>query len=162
VERRIAGQKKVASLFWGEVCACFSVCDLPLLKDWEEDEGSRLRRVAREQERGSMFTPVETSIGAILLHQATSNLLYQNGNILGVSGLLRQLFTAPTKETMAFFVGMAASYVPLKALAPQLITSYPPVPVTLQTALVTISFGALIGLGTKVSCCGESSGRPQS
>jgi hypothetical protein len=102
-----------------------------------------------------MFTPVETSIGAILLHQATSNLLYKNGNILGVSGLLRQLFTAPTKEAMAFFVGMAASYVPLKALAPQLITSYPLVPVTLQTALVTISMGALIGLGTKVSCCRE-------
>jgi hypothetical protein len=98
-----------------------------------------------------MFTPVETSIGAVLLHQATSNLLYQNGNVLGVSGLLRQLFTAPAKESIAFFVGMATSSLPLKALAPQLLTSYPAVPMTVQTAFITISVGALIGLGTKVS-----------
>jgi hypothetical protein len=97
-----------------------------------------------------MFTPVETSIGAVLLHQATSNLLYQNGNILGISGLLRQVLTTPTKETIAFFVGMATSYLPLKALAPQLLTSYPVMPVTVQDALVTISIGVLIGLGTKV------------
>jgi hypothetical protein len=97
-----------------------------------------------------MFTPVETSIGAVLLHQATSNLLYQNGTILGISGLLRQVLTTPTKETIAFFVGMAASYLPLKALAPQLLTSYPVMPVTVQDALVTISIGVLIGLGTKV------------
>jgi hypothetical protein len=97
-----------------------------------------------------MFTPVETSIGAILLHQATSTLLYQNGNILGASGFLRQLFIAPAKETVVFFVGMAASYLPLKTLAPQLVTEYPTAPTTLQAALATIGVGALIGLGTKV------------
>jgi hypothetical protein len=104
-----------------------------------------------KKEETRMFTPVETSIGAVLLHQATSNLLYQNGNVLGVSGLLRQLFTAPAKESIAFFVGMATSSLPLKALAPQLLTSYPAVPMTVQTAFITISVGALIGLGTKVS-----------
>lgn len=98
-----------------------------------------------------MFTPVETGIGAILLHQATSNLLYQNGNILGLSGFLRQLAAAPTKETLAFFAGMGASYLPLKALAPQLITSYPSVPMTLPAALVTLGVGLLVGWGTKVS-----------
>ncbi|KAH7090414.1 YeeE/YedE family integral membrane protein-like protein [Paraphoma chrysanthemicola] len=98
-----------------------------------------------------MFTPVETSIGAVLLHQATSNLLYQNGDILGASGFLRRLFTAPTKETISFFAGMAASYLPLNALAPQLLTSYPAVPTTIQAALATIGVGALVGLGTKMS-----------
>jgi hypothetical protein len=97
-----------------------------------------------------MFTPIETSIGALLLHQATSNLLYQNGDILGASGYLRRLFSAPTKELLAFFTGMAASYVPLKALAPQLITEYPAVQISSQTALVTAAIGALIGWGTKV------------
>jgi hypothetical protein len=97
-----------------------------------------------------MFTPIETSIGAILLHQATSNLLFQNGDVLGASGFIRQLLTAPTKETIAFFVGMAASYLPLKALAPQVITSYPTAPTTVQAAIATTSVGALIGLGTKV------------
>ncbi|KAF2130929.1 YeeE/YedE family integral membrane protein [Dothidotthia symphoricarpi CBS 119687] len=98
-----------------------------------------------------MFTPVETTIGALLIHQATSNLLYQNGNILGVSGFLRRVFSTPTKETVAFFVGMAASHLPLKALAPQLITSYPPVPNTIRGILATLGVGIAVGWGTKVS-----------
>lgn len=97
-----------------------------------------------------MFTPVETTVGALLLHQATSNLLYQNGNILGLSGYLRQLLSAPTKEQIAFFTGMAASYVPLKALAPQLMAVYPMVQLSPKTAMATSAVGALIGWGTKV------------
>jgi uncharacterized membrane protein YedE/YeeE len=98
-----------------------------------------------------MFTPIETTIGALLMHQATSNLLYQNGNILGLSGYLRQLLSVPTKEVLAFFVGMAASYPPLKSLTPQLITSYPAVQITPQAAAATIAIGAMVGWGTKVS-----------
>jgi hypothetical protein len=98
-----------------------------------------------------MFTPIETTIGSLLLHQATSNLLYQNGNILGASGYLRGVLTAPTKEVLAFFVGMAASYLPLKALAPQMIANYPAVQITPQVAVATIAIGALVGWGTKVS-----------
>lgn len=98
-----------------------------------------------------MFTPVETSIGALLLHQATSTLLYQNGHVLGMSGFIRQLFNGPSAETLAFFVGMAASYLPLKAVAPQFITSYPEASITIPSALFTAGVGALIGLGTKMS-----------
>jgi hypothetical protein len=97
-----------------------------------------------------MFTPVETSIGAILLHQATTNLLYQNGNILGASGYIRRILSTPTKETVAFIVGMGVSYLPLKTFAPQLLTAYPAVPTTLEAALVTAGIGALIGIGTRV------------
>jgi hypothetical protein len=97
-----------------------------------------------------MFTPVETSIGAILLHQATNNLLYQNGKVLGASGYIRRFLSTPTKETVAFIVGMGASYIPLKALAPQLVTNYPAVPTTLEAAMVTAGIGALIGVGTRV------------
>jgi hypothetical protein len=97
-----------------------------------------------------MFTPIETTVGAVLLHQATSNLLYQNGNILGLSGYLRRLINAPTVELLAFFTGMAASYVPLKLLVPELITRYPSVPITVQSALFTTGVAALIGWGTKV------------
>lgn len=98
-----------------------------------------------------MFTPVETTIGALLLHQATSNLLFQNGNILGASGLLRRVFSDPSKEVVVFFVGMAASYVPMKALVPNLVTSYPSVPMTLSTSLFTLGTAATIGWGTKVN-----------
>ncbi|KAL6710727.1 hypothetical protein ACN47E_007784 [Coniothyrium glycines] len=97
-----------------------------------------------------MFTPVETTIGAVLLQQATSNLLYQNGNILGASGLIRQLFSAPTRETLAFFAGMVLSILPLKAFVPQLVV-YPSTPLTLQTAVITIGTAVLVGWGTKTS-----------
>jgi hypothetical protein len=98
-----------------------------------------------------MFTPIESAVGSFLLHQATSNLLYQNGNILGASGYLHRLLTAPTKEILAFFTGMAASYIPLKALAPQLIANYPVVHINSQAAIATVLIGVLVGWGTKVS-----------
>ncbi|KAL1792731.1 hypothetical protein ACET3X_009238 [Alternaria dauci] len=98
-----------------------------------------------------MFTPIETTVGALLLHQATSNLLYQNGDILGASGYLRRFFSAPTKELLAFFTGMAASYVPLKALAPQLITEYPVLQISPRIVVATVAVGALVGWGTKAS-----------
>jgi hypothetical protein len=102
-----------------------------------------------------MFTPVETSVGAFLLHEATSVLLFQNGNVLGASGFLRQLFssTGPTIGNLSFFAGMAASLLPLKLFLPELLTDYPSAPNTLQAALVTVGIGALVGWGTKVRDC---------
>lgn len=99
-----------------------------------------------------MFTPVETTIGAFLLHEATSVLLFQNGNILGASGFLRQIMSlTPKKETWTFIAGMMASLLPLKVFLPGMVTEYPSVPTTLSAALVTVGIGALIGWGTKVS-----------
>lgn len=97
-----------------------------------------------------MFTPVETSIGAFLLHQATSILLFQNGAVLGASGFLHRSFSAPTKGTITFFAGMAMSFLPLKLFLPQLVTTYPPIPTTVQAALITLGVGGLVGWGTKV------------
>lgn len=97
-----------------------------------------------------MFTPVETSIGAFLLHEATSVLLFQNGNVLGASGFLRQMFSGPTKGTISFFAGMTLSLLPLKAFLPELVIQYPSAPNTLQAALLTVGIGALVGWGTKV------------
>lgn len=98
-----------------------------------------------------MFTPVETTIGAVLLHRATSSLLYQNGSVLGLSGILRRLMTAPTVEVLAFFTGMAVSYPLLGSLVPELVTRYPSIPITPQAMLFTTSVAALIGWGTKAS-----------
>ena len=97
-----------------------------------------------------MFTPIETSIGAVLLHQATSNLLFQNGTVLGLSGLLRRVMNAPTMETLALFAGMAASFPLLNSLLPELVTMYPSMPITVSTTLFTTGVAALVGLGTKV------------
>jgi len=98
-----------------------------------------------------MFTPIETSIGALLLHQATSILLFQNGTILGASGYIRQLFISPPRGTLAFFAGMAASILPLKVFLPEFVTVYPQVPGTVLAVLATVGAGVLVGWGTKVS-----------
>lgn len=97
-----------------------------------------------------MFTPIETTFGALLLHQSTSLLLHSNGTILGASGKIRALFGSPTKGTLAFFAGMAASFVPLTLWIPELATTFPTPPTTLAQALVTVVCGLLVGWGTKV------------
>jgi len=98
-----------------------------------------------------MFTPIETSIGALFLHQATSILLHYNGGILGASEYMRRLFSKPTTSTAAFFAGMAASFSLLKHVLPELVTTYPPIPSTPQQVLVTVGIGMLVGWGSKVS-----------
>ena len=105
-----------------------------------------------------MFTPIETGIGSVLLHQATSIVLFQNGAVLGCSGYLQRLFSDPTKGTLAFFTGMAASLLPLKVFLPDLATVYPTAPSTLQAVLVTAGIGALVGWGTKV--CRQAGNTP--
>lgn len=35
-----------------------------------------------------MFTPVETSLGALLLHEASTAMLQDHGRVLGISGIL--------------------------------------------------------------------------
>ncbi|KAJ8114367.1 hypothetical protein OPT61_g3742 [Boeremia exigua] len=112
---------------------------------------SPVTRWLEDKEVVWMFTPVETSIGAVLLHQATSNLLYQNGNILGLSGLLRRVMNAPTVEVVALFTGMAVSFPVLGSLTPELMTRYPSMPITAQTVLFTTGVAALSGWGTKTS-----------
>lgn len=68
-----------------------------------------------------------------------------------MSGYLRNLLSGPTKETLAFITGMAASYLPLRAFAPHLVTDFPDVPLNFETVALTLGIGFLIGWGTKVS-----------
>ncbi|PVH99261.1 hypothetical protein DM02DRAFT_439034 [Periconia macrospinosa] len=97
-----------------------------------------------------MFTPVETTLGALLLQQSTSLLLHNNGLVLGCSGFVRNLFSAsPSSTTLTFLLGMASSVPVLQIFFPSLLTSYPPAPSSLEAALVTMGVGALVGWGTK-------------
>ena len=64
---------------------------------------------------------------------------------------MRQLFTSPSRGTLAFLAGMAASILPLKTFLPEFVTVYPQVPGTLLATLATVGIGAFVGWGTKVS-----------
>ncbi|KAF1977869.1 YeeE/YedE family integral membrane protein-like protein [Bimuria novae-zelandiae CBS 107.79] len=98
-----------------------------------------------------MFTPIETTIGALLLHQSTSILLFNNGVILGTSQYMRNLLSRPTIAVAVFFAGMAASFPLLQWVAPELLTTYPPLPSTSGSVVLTVLMGLLVGWGTKAA-----------
>jgi hypothetical protein len=64
---------------------------------------------------------------------------------------MRQLFSSPSRGTLAFFTGITASILPLKLFLPEFVTVYPPVPTTLLAALATVGVGVFVGWGTKAS-----------
>ena len=97
-----------------------------------------------------MFTSVDTAVGALLLHQATTALLFNNGSILGVSGLLRQLLNTRSLVSVLFFAGMASSYMVMSALAPEALPEYPIVEWDQRSILFTLGTSLLVGWGTKV------------
>ncbi|KAF2839553.1 hypothetical protein M501DRAFT_932808 [Patellaria atrata CBS 101060] len=99
-----------------------------------------------------MFTPLETTLGAILLHQASSLLLFNNGKILGMSGILRDLLSGGSRTHILFLVGMATSLVFLKIMLPVAIPPNYTTTTTTQGSLVwTLLLGMMIGWGTKKS-----------
>lgn len=97
-----------------------------------------------------MFTIVDTAIGALLLHQATTTLLFNNGTILGVSGLLRQLLNTRSLVSVLFFTGMALSYIVMNTLAPEVLPKYPLLRWDQGSILFTLLTSILVGWGTKV------------
>lgn len=108
-----------------------------------------------------MFTPVESALGALLLQQASTTLLFSNGCILGASGQLRGLLTGPSSRNIAFVLGMALSLFIVKTLFPTFIPEYPDVQQNWHDSLWIVGAGVLTGYGTKVSakiCCVEPLG----
>ncbi|KIW01211.1 uncharacterized protein PV09_07258 [Verruconis gallopava] len=108
-----------------------------------------------------MFTPFETTAGALLLHLATTTLLFDAGAILGASGLLRRLLRNPKDEisqspTGWFFGGMIAAVGVVALMLPQALPrgSFEINALNVFKALVS---GSLIGWGTK-HCGGCTSG----
>lgn len=97
-----------------------------------------------------MFTPIETSLGALLLFEGSSGLLRHNGRIFGISGFLSSCMGRPSLQNMPILLGMASSIIPVYLMAPSLLPSYPSAPVGLAAALGTAATGFLVGWGTKV------------
>ncbi|KIW47778.1 uncharacterized protein PV06_00441 [Exophiala oligosperma] len=104
-----------------------------------------------------MFTPVESALGAILLQQASTALLFNNGCVLGASGQLRGILTGPTFKTSAFIAGMALSVFVTKTIFPTLIPHYDVPQQDWNDSLWIVGLGTLTGYGTK-SCNGCTSG----
>ncbi|KAL1961053.1 hypothetical protein VTO42DRAFT_4941 [Malbranchea cinnamomea] len=96
-----------------------------------------------------MFTPVDTALGAILLHQGASGLLQHNGRVFGISSLLSGCLGQPSLDNVPIILGLASSVAPVYLFAPSLLPSLPPAPVGMEAALATAGTGFLVGWGTK-------------
>lgn len=97
-----------------------------------------------------MFTPVESALGAVLLQQASTTLLFSNGCVLGASGQLRGILTRPTSKSVAFIAGMALSVFATKTMFPMLIPDYAVPRQDWNDSLWILGVGVLTGYGTKV------------
>lgn len=97
-----------------------------------------------------MFTPIHTSLGALLLFQGSSGLLFHNGAVFGISSLVSGSVFNPSRDNVPIIVGLVSSVLPVYLLAPSLIPNYPAAPQTLASAAATLGVGFLLGWGTKV------------
>lgn len=99
---------------------------------------------------GTMFTPVSTSLGALMLYQGSSGLLFHNGAVFGISSLVSGCVFNPDRDNVPIVAGLVSSILPVWLLAPSLMPTYPLPPQTLAAAAETLGVGFLLGWGTKV------------
>lgn len=97
-----------------------------------------------------MFTPIHTSLGALLLFQGSSGLLVHNGAVFGISSLISGSVFNPSRDNIPIVAGLVSSILPVYLLAPSLIPQYPDAPDSLISAATTLGVGFLLGWGTKV------------
>lgn len=97
-----------------------------------------------------MFTPVHTSLGALLLFQGSTGLLLHNGAVFGISSLLSGCVFNPSRDNVPIIAGLVSSVAPVLVFSPSLIPSYPAAPGSWTSLLSTLGTGFLLGWGTKV------------
>ncbi|KAJ5128774.1 hypothetical protein N7448_002487 [Penicillium atrosanguineum] len=98
-----------------------------------------------------MFTPIHTSLGALLLFEGSSGLLFHNGAVFGISSLVSGSVFSPSRDNVPIVAGLMSSVLPVYLLAPSLIPSYPAPPNSFASAMTTLGVGILLGWGTKNS-----------
>lgn len=97
-----------------------------------------------------MFTPIHTSLGALLLFEGSSGLLFHNGAVFGISSLISGSVFNPSRDNVPIVAGLVSSVLPVYLLVPSLLPSYPAPPNSLLSAVMTMGVGFLLGWGTKV------------
>lgn len=96
-----------------------------------------------------MFTPIHTSLGALLLFQGSSGLLLHNGAVFGISSLLAGSVFNPNRYNLSIIAGLASSTVPIYWFAPSLLPTYPAAPSSWASIVSTLGVGFLLGWGAK-------------
>lgn len=114
--------------------------------------GSRLKTHERNISiLNTMFTPIHTSLGALLLFQGSSGLLLHNGAVFGISSLISGCVLSPSRQNLPIIAGLVSSAAPVYWLAPFLLPAYPAVSSSWASVASTLGVGFLLGWGTKVT-----------
>ncbi len=95
------------------------------------------------------FTPVASTLGGVLLGLAASSLFFFNGRILGITGIVGGLPSAPARERVwriVFLAGLLTGGVAVALVHPDALPSS-----TGSSIPVALVAGALVGLGTRLS-----------
>jgi len=101
--------------------------------------------------RKIMFTPVHTSLGALLLFNSSFGLLIHNGEVFGISSILSSSIFRPSLRTLSIVAGLVSSLGTVYLITPSLRPTYPDAPSSWTSAASTLGLGLLIGWGAKVT-----------
>jgi len=97
------------------------------------------------------FTPVASLIGGILIGLSASAMLYFNGKIAGISGIVAGLLTPMDKDNLwraTFLAGLITGGIILRLVSPEALTiNIARSGVTFALAGLLIGFGARLGNG---------------
>jgi uncharacterized membrane protein YedE/YeeE len=94
------------------------------------------------------FTPISATFGGVLIGLAAASLLYFNGRIAGISGIMGRLLTPARGEVawrLVFLLGLIAGGIVLLFARPESLAAAPP----RSVALIAIA-GLLVGFGTSL------------
>jgi hypothetical protein len=102
-----------------------------------------------------MFTPIHTSLGALLLFSGSFGLLVHNGRVFGISSILRSGLSWPSQaqrehENLSILVGLLSGSLLVSFFVPSLLPSFSGSAESWSSAASTLGLGFLIGWGTKV------------
>lgn len=97
------------------------------------------------------FTPLSASVGGLLIGSAAALLLWANGRVAGISGILGQaLWPAPGEERgwrIAFLAGLPLGALLASLLGVRLVPEIASNPPTLILAGLLVGFGTRLGNG---------------
>ena len=97
------------------------------------------------------FTPLSASVGGLLIGSAAALLLWANGRVAGISGILGQaLWPAPGEERgwrIAFLAGLPLGALLASLLGVRLVPEIASTPPTLILAGLLVGFGTRLGNG---------------
>lgn len=96
------------------------------------------------------FTPLTALLGGCLIGVASVFLLYANGRIAGISGILGGALAPPDDDRawrLAFLVGLPLGALATGALRGELAISISTSPLTLVAAGLLVGFGTQLGSG---------------